>query len=90
MRSAVLHQERMSAGQLCYLLSGLMHVSSRTAIYRQSTVVDNATAYSRDDLTWIAQQELTFSIHHTIRSLTRLVFITSHLVYYSTMTSLDL
>jgi len=43
-----------------------------------------------DDLKRIAQQELTLSIFHTIRSLIRLVFITSHLVYYSTMTSLDL
>jgi len=43
-----------------------------------------------DDLTRIAQQELTLSIFHTIRSLIMLVFITSHLVYYSTMTSLDL
>jgi len=43
-----------------------------------------------DDLKSIAQQELTLLIFHTIRSLIRLVFITSHLVYYSTMTSLDL
>jgi len=43
-----------------------------------------------DDLKLIAQQELTLLIFHTIRSLIRLVFITSHLVYYSTMTSLDL
>jgi len=43
-----------------------------------------------DDLNSIAQQELTLSIFHTILSLIRLVFITSHLVYYSTMTSLDL
>jgi len=43
-----------------------------------------------DDLKSITQQELTLSIFHTIRSLLRLVFITSHLVYYSTMTSLDL
>jgi len=43
-----------------------------------------------DDLKSIAQQELTLSIFHTVRSLIRLVFITSHLVYYSTMTSLDL
>jgi len=43
-----------------------------------------------DDLKRLAQQELTLSIFHTIRSLIRLVFITSHLVYYSTMTSLDL
>jgi len=43
-----------------------------------------------DDLKSIAQQELTLSIFHTIRSLIRLVFITSHLIYYSTMTSLDL
>jgi len=43
-----------------------------------------------DDLKPIAQQELTLSIFHTVRSLIRLVFITSHLVYYSTMTSLAL
>jgi len=43
-----------------------------------------------DDLKSIAQQELTLSIFHTIRSLIRLVFITSHFVYYSTMTILDL
>jgi len=43
-----------------------------------------------DDLKSIAQQELTLSIFHTMLSLIRLVFITSHLVYYSTMTSLDL
>jgi len=43
-----------------------------------------------DDLKSIAQQELTLSIFHTICSLIRLVFITPHLVYYSTMTSLDL
>jgi len=43
-----------------------------------------------DDLKRIAQQELTLSTFHTIRSLIRLVFITSHLVYHSTMTSLDL
>jgi len=38
----------------------------------------------------IAQQELTLLIHHAVRSLTRLVFITLQLVYHSTMTSLDL
>jgi len=43
-----------------------------------------------DDLKRIAQQELTLSIFHAIHSLIRLVFITSHLIYYSTMTSLDL
>jgi len=43
-----------------------------------------------DDLKSIAQQELTLSIFHTMRSLIKVVFITSHLVYYSTMTSLDL
>jgi len=43
-----------------------------------------------DDLKRIAQQELTLSTFHTMRSLIRLVFIASHLVYYSTMTSLDL
>jgi len=43
-----------------------------------------------DDLKTITQQELTLSIFHTKRSLIRLVFITSHLVYYSTLTSLDL
>jgi len=43
-----------------------------------------------DDLKSIAQQELTLSIFHTIRSLIRLVFTISHLVYYWTMTSLDL
>jgi len=43
-----------------------------------------------DDLKLITQQELTLLIFHTIRSLIRLVFITSHLVYCSTMTSLDL
>jgi len=36
-----------------------------------------------DDLKSIAQQELTLSIFHTILRLIRLVFITSHLVYYS-------
>jgi len=44
MRSAVSHQGRVSAGQLCNLLFGLMHVWSRTAIHGQSTVVDDATA----------------------------------------------
>jgi len=43
-----------------------------------------------DDLKSIGQQELTLLIFHTTRSLIRLVFITSHLAYYSTMTSLDL
>jgi len=43
-----------------------------------------------DDLKSIAQQELTLSTFHAVRSLIRLVFITSHLAYYSTMTSLDL
>ena len=43
-----------------------------------------------DDLKRLAQQELTLSIFHAVRSLIRLVFIASHLVYYSTMTSLDL
>jgi len=43
-----------------------------------------------DDLKRVAQQELTLSTFHTGRSLIRLVFITSHLVYYSTMPSLDL
>ena len=43
-----------------------------------------------DDLTRVSQKELTLSIFHTIRSPIRLVFITSHLVYYSTMTSIDL
>jgi len=43
-----------------------------------------------DDLKSIAQQELTLSIFHAMRSLIRLVFITSHLAHYSTMTSLDL
>jgi len=36
-----------------------------------------------DDLKSIAQQELTLSIFHAMRSLIRLVFITSHLVCYS-------
>ena len=43
-----------------------------------------------DDLTRIAQQELTLSTHHNIHSLIRLVFIASHRVCYLTMTSLDL
>jgi len=43
-----------------------------------------------DDLKSIAQQELTLLIFHTVRSLIRLVFIASHLVCYSTITSLDL
>jgi len=43
-----------------------------------------------DDLKSIAQQQLTLSTFHTVRSLIRLVFVTSHLVCYSTMTSLDL
>jgi len=44
MRYVVLHQGRVSAGQLCDLQLGLMHVSSQTAVYGQSTDVDNATA----------------------------------------------
>jgi len=43
-----------------------------------------------DDLKSMAQQELTLSIFHTICSLIRLVFVASDLVYYSTMTSIDL
>ena len=51
MRTAVLHLGRVSAGQLCDPQSGLMHVSSQTAIYGQSTVVDNAMAlrWSHED-----------------------------------------
>jgi len=44
MQSAVLHQGRVPAGQLCDLQSGLMHVSSQMAIYGQSMVVVDATA----------------------------------------------
>jgi len=81
---------RVSAGQLCDLQSRLIHVSSRTAIYGWSTVVDDATA-----LRWSQEGRSTRAhsfVYHTICSLIRLVFITStsHLVYYSTMTSLDL
>jgi len=35
---------QLSVGQLCDLQSGLMHVSSRTAICGRSTVVDDTTA----------------------------------------------
>jgi len=40
----LLHQGRVSVGQLCNLQLGLMHVSSQTAVYGQSTVADDATA----------------------------------------------
>jgi len=45
------HQGRVPAGQLCDLQTGPMHVSSRTAIYGWSTVVDDATAlrWSHED-----------------------------------------
>jgi len=82
------HQGRVSAGQLCDLQSKLIHVSSQTAIYGWSTVVDDAMA-----LRWSQEARSTRAhsfVYHTICSLIRLVFITSHLVYYSTMTSLDL
>jgi len=44
MCSAVSHHGRVWVGELCDLQSGLMHVSSRMAIYGWSTVVDDATA----------------------------------------------
>jgi len=44
MRYVTSHQGRVSAGQLCDLQLGLMYISSQTAIYGQSTVMDDATA----------------------------------------------
>jgi len=62
------HQGRVSAGQLCDLQSRLIHVSSRTAIYAWSTVVDDATA-----LRW--SQEARSTRAHSF------VFHTVHIVW---------
>jgi len=42
--SAGYDNTNLSAGQLCDLLTRLMHVATRTAIYGSRTIVDDATA----------------------------------------------
>jgi len=62
--------------------------------YHEWLSVDAAQSWAMqrhsDVLTRVAQQELTLLMHHAVRSLIGLVFVASHLVFYVTMTSLDL
>jgi len=82
----------LSAGQLCDLR--VTCGQDPYTLHHERLSADEARSQTMqqhwDDLKRLAQQELTLSMFHTKRSLIRLVFVTSHLACYSTMTSLDL
>jgi len=84
----------LDAAHACQWASCATYGRDPYTLHHERLSTDEARSWTMqrhwDDLNRIAQQELTLLIFHTIRSLIRLVFITLHLVYYSTMTSLDL
>jgi len=89
---AVMRGSRIRGG--CQRASCATYRRDPCTLLHERLSTDSARSWTMqrhwDDLKSIAQQELTLSTFHAAHSLIRLVFITSHLVCYSTMTSLDL
>jgi len=86
--------EKKPETYICQRASCATYGRDQYTLYHKRLSTDEARSWMIqrhwNDLKRIAQQEPTLSIFHTICSLIRLVFIASHLVYYSTTTSLDL
>jgi len=80
MCTAVLHQGRVSAGHLCDLQWGLMHVSSQTAVYGWSMIMGNTTAlrWSHEDCSTRAHSFDASASNHTQSDQIGLHCITPH------------